>query len=124
MNSVLDLDFNSILSDLNDGDATDNVPSPYEIHHIRTFYSNTEDVSNHISQQDASHSFLHLNIQCLPAKYDNLVSLLNTYSRQNFQSLPIVLALTETWLNEFNQKSFSLNAWMGSSKDIILLFHA
>ena len=54
---------------------------------------------------------IHFNIQCLQAKFDSLITFLRSLSHDSVNNLPIVLALSETWLNESNKESFKIKGY-------------
>ena len=106
------LDFNSLLIDLEGTSDIDHerVPTPYELHNLKCLYWDPSDLPSAISQNDKD-LIVHFNIQSLPSKFDNLTRFLNDASHQSRFKKPIVLALSETWLNDFNNSSFELNEY-------------
>ena len=106
------LDFNTILSDLsnsaNTSDAT--VPTPYDLHGLNCRYWDTNNLANVVSSAEFD-LFVHLNIQCLSAKFDGLIAFLDELSHKKNEKLPTVLALSETWLNEHNDSTFAINGY-------------
>ena len=106
------LDFNTLLSDLANvgSDEDETVPTPYDLHGLKCNYWETDKLCNLISSTN-NNLFLHINIQCLPAKFDRLITFLNELSHVSTDSLPIVLALSETWLSEDNNSSFVIEGY-------------
>ena len=84
--------------------------SPYDLNNLECLYWHTESLSEHI-QETNSNLLLHLNIQNLPTKFDNLVSFLNVLSCEDTSYLPLVLALSETWLTSANDSSFPISGF-------------
>ena len=97
------VDFNALLQD----DEAENTPSPYDLNNLECLYWDTDKLSQHITKAN-NDLFLHFNIQNLPTKYDNLCTFLNVLSANNINKLPRVLALSETWLNNSNEKAFPI----------------
>ena len=104
-------DFNDILSELSDpaNSADFPVPTPYELNNLKCLYWEADKTP--IRQNKDTNCFLHINIQCLNAKFDNLKIFLNTLSNENFDNLPVILALSEAWLTEHNEASFELSGF-------------
>ena len=98
------VDFNQLLQE----HPEDVTPSPYELNDLTCSYWSADTLAQNISQSK-SNLVLHLNTQCLPAKFDNLVTFLNLLSSN--EKLPFVLALSETWLCDFNENSFPINGF-------------
>ena len=99
MSNLPNIDFSTILS-ANGANFSSNdiTPTPYELHNIRCEYWETPTLGNWLSNTNNQLLFLHLNIQCLPAKYDSLITFLKTLSDGKEQCLPAIIAVTETWL--------------------------
>lgn len=105
-----DLDCNQAFRESSDAllDGEIPSPSPFDIHNIESFYWDTENVSKSVSSAQLRNFFLHLNIQGLPPKFDNFISMLNTLSADNSTFQPSIIALSETCLNDFNANSYSI----------------
>ena len=105
-------DLKSILADVYgenvfiDGDS----PSPYDLHNLKCDYWETKDLRDCISSSPKQ-TYLHLNIQCLPAKFDSFISFLSTLTSRNFQNSPTIIALSETWLNASNECSYNIDGY-------------
>ena len=66
---------------------------------------------DYLSPIESNTSYLHLNIQCLPAKFDSFVSFLNTLTDRKETNFPSVIALSETWLNASNCSLYDINGY-------------
>ena len=104
--SLMRLDLNSIFSETSDFDCDDVISTPYELNDIESCYWETDTLSSQLPHAVLKNIFLHLNIQGLPIKYNNFVTFLN-----DFQFLPSVIPLSETWLNEFNESSYDISGY-------------
>ena len=110
------LDFRSAFTVSDEINANDEAtPSPYDTCSFHSNYWDTVTLSNYLST-DVNHCstnfFLHLNIQGLDPKFDEFKSFLKTLSNESESKLPTVIALSETWLNEFNHDAFSIPGYM------------
>ena len=108
---LTELDFNSILKDrentVNDKSFLGtNTPTPYDIHHIESNYWDTSNFAEQVMGSEEGISFIHLNVQCLPAKYENFQSFVSAATHD--QTPPSLLALSETWLNSHNKSNYNL----------------
>ena len=108
-----DIDFSSILADSYENDPFTNevTPTPYELHDIKCEYWETVKLRDYLSPIESNTSYLHLNIQCLPAKFDSFVSFLNTLTDRKETNFPSVIALSETWLNASNCSLYDINGY-------------
>ena len=68
-------------------------------------------MSRYVNSKLPNRLFVHLNIQSLQAKYDNLITFLNSVADCNEHALPSVIALSETWLNPSNESLFDINGY-------------
>ena len=108
------LDFASLLKDQENSDPylRDAVPSPYELHNLENSYWNTSKLARSLNSELGGGNILfHFNIQGLSAKFDNLVTFMNDLSSEKFENLPIVLALSETWLSDLDESSYHINGY-------------
>ena len=105
-----DLDINLAFHDpsnfLSDEDFA--LPSPFDIHNIESLYWNTDNVNKSLSPKQVQNFFLHLNIQGLRPKFDNFITMLDTLANDDTTYLPSIIALSETCLNDYNAKSYSI----------------
>ena len=107
---------NLIYSDFRDllheegSDIDDRVPSSYDFTTFNCSYWDSTTLAQHNSN-NRTIFLLHFNIQCLPAKFDNLLTFLNLLSSNSYENLPSILALSETWLDEFNEKAFPISGF-------------
>ena len=106
------LDFYIVLSDVvnseNSSDVT--VPTPYDLHGLICNYWETNTLSDFVFSNQID-LFVHLNIQCLSAKFDSLIAFLDELSHEKNEKLPAILALSETWLNASNNSTFVINGF-------------
>ena len=113
--SLSKLDFRHTLAESSTFDQDQDpiiVPTPYDINCVNeSNYWDPVNLCEYISSHQVGSYFLHLNIQCLPAKFDNLVTLLQSLSDNLCDNLPAVLALSETWLNQFNTSSYAISGF-------------
>ena len=105
---VAEKDFRYILSDASSEDYVTGeiTPTPYEIHNISSSYWEMSELRDKVAVDLDKSLFLHLNVQCLPAKFDSLITFFNAVSSGVYRNLPSVFALSETWLNDFNESSY------------------
>ena len=108
-------DFALLLKDhLNDNESKDSsaaeIPSPYDVNNITSSYWDTEDLSKYLSSNPADY-YLHMNVQGLSPKYELLQIFLSSLSREKFENLPTVIALSETWLCKENELTFGLSGY-------------
>ena len=111
--SFSNADFNTILSQsdtFGNSGLDDVIPTPYELNNLTCLYWDTKELSNNLLQSD-NNLFLHFNIQGLSPKFDSLITFLEQFSSHSCDKLPIVLALSETWLNEYNNTAYSINCY-------------
>ena len=103
------LDCQSLFDDSLDPSTDDDVilPSPFEMNNVESLYWDTDKLSQKFIDNNCI-AFVHQNIQGLPYKFDNFVTFLNNLSGLEFGSRPIVLALSETWLTDYNASSFEI----------------
>ena len=103
------LDFNQIFT--NQAEIIDDVDtSPFSLNNCESKYYDTFNFSNSVvpSICNSHEIFLHLNIQGLPPKYDELKTFLYNISNQPEPNLPSVIGLSETFLNGFNYTNYEL----------------
>ena len=120
------LDFASLLKDQENSDPylRDAVPSPYELHNLENSYWNTIELARSLNSELGGGNILfHFNIQGLLAKFDNLVTFLNDLSSEKFENLPIVLALSETWLSDLDESSYHINGYPYGKYDPKAVMH-
>ena len=110
--SLAKLDFRSVLSDPTNN-SDDDALSPYELHKLTSGYWDTENLRNFLDENSHRLSmFLHLNIQCLAAKFNNLLILLHCLTNHCSPScMPLIIALSETWLSEHDKDSFPVEGY-------------
>lgn len=108
------LDFNSVIAEESDHVSAFNlvddftIPSPYDINRIESHYWDAENVSKYLSNNLFCNFFMHMNIQSLSAKFDNFSAFLNKLCNKNEHLLPTTIALTETWLNQYNSSAYDI----------------
>ena len=93
------LDLNNKITQMFDGEDDDK-EHPLQMYHVDSKYLNTEDLTdNNLLDNKPKFSAMHINIHSLPAKSDQLrtlVSMLDQNIRPNF------ILLCETWLSSKN----------------------
>ena len=104
------LDFNVILSDSWVNNTDDSTPTPYELNNLKCLYWETDELLNSPLHKH-NDLLIHFNIQCLQAKFDSLITFMRSLSHDSVNNLPIVLALSETWLNESNNETFKIKGY-------------
>lgn len=104
------LDFQQILlNSLNDDCNEFHISSPYDLHGLNCGYWITNGLYDALKRSSQFNNILiHLNIQCLSAKFDALTYLLNAISDHSPEYLPSLIALSETWLCQGSETSFNL----------------
>ena len=108
------MDLNIVLKDCDNStgdksiiDVT--VPTPFDINRIESKYWSSSNLPTLAVNNSVGDIVLHLNIQSLPAKYDNFQTFLYLLMRGEIS--PALIGLTETWLNSHNKAAFSLNGY-------------
>ena len=104
------------------------IPSPYELNNIESLYWDTDNLSKFIPQNHINSNFLlHFNIQNFPSKFDALFTFINRfYNEGNKSCIPSIIALSETWLNKYNESCFPIDNYQPlvvlSKRPVISIF--